>query len=210
MTPPINANVVNRLTQVGYLPINGPAVVPSTVGTEPVFLLPVPRTLSFIAGPGVGTANVYTFSYDQWGSLMTEITTIGQGQTVKGAKAHYALRRIYFEPVGVDTPGFSIQIQTMDNIGLPYYCSGYENLLTSHWDGTSGPVGPETFTSGDTTTLATGSTGDVRGLVGLPSASDGVSVLTLRIWIPGATGSNGTLTGQQAVQGVPQYNRAFI
>lgn len=200
----VGASVVNALTGqlvTGLLAIDGAAgaVGFGTAGEVNVWdpTKALSRTL-ILTNNGNDTGGTYLLSgFDIYGFPMTQLLTGPSTGTVSTTKAFKYLQSI--------TPGgtiasTSVSVGTNDVFGLPLlanlwaYVSMYWNnvLLTT----------ATTFTAAVTTSPATNVTGDVRGTVGVPSASDGTKKMQL-FWKAGIANLASNVNGVGVV-GVQQ------
>lgn len=90
--------------------------------------------------------------------------------------------------------GSGLSLGTSDTLGLNYMARAFEELLVNY---NGGPTLSSAFTSGDPAT-ATALTGDVRGRIVLPQASDGVKRLTAFIYLADPDSREGLYGKEQA------------
>jgi len=143
-------------------------------------------------------SGTYTVAgYDIYGNPMTQVLTGPNNSTVSTTKAFKYIASI--TPAGTIN-STSVSVGTTDLIGIPLFTTRLPYI--DFWWGTPPAfqtAGSATFVAGVTTT-ASGTTGDVRGTLTLPSSSDGTKRLVM-FWSP--LPSN--MTTAAGLVGVPQF-----
>jgi hypothetical protein len=107
---------------------------------------------------------------------------------------------------GISTTATSttnITIGTADIFGLPLACSYFDTLINAKWNQVD--LTTATFTGADATSPATATTGDTRGKITAPNASDGVKRLVVTFRVEGASVPYDVQT-LQGYNGVSQYS----
>lgn len=110
---------------------------------------------------------------DVYGYPQTELITGANAGVASGKKA---FKFIYSVTPGGTLSGSNVSVGTGDVYGLPMRADNAGEFLAM-WNSTW--VTAPTFVAADTTSPATSSTGDVRGTVAAPTASDGTKQLVL-------------------------------
>lgn len=184
----------------GYLTIAGlagTATITTILGVRAA-AFDVPRNVT-VTSSGNEAGNVFTiYGYDYLGKPMVETISGVNANTVAGKKAFAFVTYIYN---GLGAIG-NISVGNGDVFGLPYALSSLNYVTASYWNSASGGTPLAAIA-----TTATATTGDVRGTVAPPTASDGVKRLTVTAYVAGAVGSTQSFT---TLYGVAQYTQALI
>lgn len=122
------------------------------------------RVLAYTSGTTVA-GTVTTTGYDVYGQLMHETVTPVASSTVNGLKAFKYILSVV--PSGINN---TLSIGTADLFGLPIRTDIAESLNTYY--ATTFLTAQTTFVAAVLTT-PTAATGDVRGTIGVPSATNG-------------------------------------
>lgn len=160
------------------------ATTPVTVTTVNTlatpFVLDVPRTLQMTSS-GADTAVVTARGLDEYGVAMSESFTLSGTGVISGKKAFKTV--ISYQAAGALANNLSIGF--LNILGLPYYLAkqtgtGIGSVLKESQDGATPTAG--TAVGGDLT-LATATTGDVRGTI-LPNVTpDGTKVYSVYLFV---------------------------
>lgn len=171
--------------------------VTSSVDANGVTRLTVdtPRCLDIVSANAGDTTQTATFyGYDAYGQAMTNTVTLNGTTRVLTTKAFKSVYRIAISAV---TAG-NISAGTSDSIGLPYRIVSRDYIVGANFNATA--VALSAFTVADATSPATATTTDVRGVLVLPSASDGTKRAVVLIALPAlACGPNATRVGAVGV-----------
>lgn len=161
-------------------------------------VLDTPRCVDVVssnAGDTTQTATIY--GYDQYGQSMTQLVTLNGTSRVATTKAFKSVYRIAISAACTGNASAG----TTDVIGLPYRVTTRDYIVGSNFNATA--VALTAYTVADVTSPATNATGDVRGTLTLPSASDGTKRAVVAIALPAiAAGPNATRTGAVGVDQV--------
>ena len=162
---------------------------------ESVISLDCARVPSVTGNAGAVAQNITIVAYDYLGVKCSQTLAFAGGAiTTKFKKAVKSILSITSDAATVGT----ISIGTSDDIGLPYRVTdrGYVDARFN-----AGAVVAETaLTVADATDPSTALTGDVRGVLTLPSVADGAKRIVARIALPGiAVGPNATRVGALGV-----------
>lgn len=135
------------------------AVINGTLASAGVATFVTPRN---VVAAWTNTAIITIVGTDEYGSIMTETSASGTSHTGKKA----------FKTITSITPNATVTGFTAGNgtvIGLPYRAD-VGDVLSARQTGANDAA---TVVAADTTSPATGTTGDVRGTVAFASAPDG-------------------------------------
>lgn len=154
----------------------------------------VARVVSVTANAGATGGVVLVSGYDFYGAPMSEAITAVAASTVVGKKAFKFI--VSAVPAFTDA-GHTYAVGTTDIFGLHLAADRFADI-TAHWANVL--LLTATFTGAVATSPATTTTGDVRGTVTAPSASDGTKRLDIYVspslsrlaTVPMATGLFGT------------------
>lgn len=184
----------NRVTFLrnGVLQFDWPRMVTVTVTNAVTGNL----TISIVGTDWYGMPLQQDYAINEEGTYPT-ITLGGAGNgTIEEpaqAKAFYTVNQVYIS--GAMGEGSTISLGASDVFGLPYRVKDFGDIIAIGWDDGSElkvhQAGDTLTTAGlfvpaDTTTPATAITGDVRGLYGPSSISDGVKRLRFTCYVQGA------------------------
>ena len=135
----------------------------------------IARCVSLTSGGNDSGINFTVNGYDIYGYPMTQTLAGGNAGAVSTTKAFKFITSV----THTGSVAGTLSIGTLDLFGLPMRVDtvGY---LTVSYNGTLATA-PTTFVAAVTTDPATASTGDVRGTIGVPSATDGTKRLTVFI-----------------------------
>ncbi|HNC23557.1 MAG TPA: hypothetical protein PLU52_05060 [Opitutaceae bacterium] len=151
--------------------------------------LDVPRALQMAAAVG-NTSNVTVTGTDYYGRAQTETRALNGTTPVNFLKAFKTVTQVF-----VNGAVTTFTIGTRDAFGFPYRVTNVAYLATVKWNSTLAQDAG-TFTAADTTSPATASTGDVRGLYQPSNAADGSKRLVAAILLPAiAAGPDATTVG---------------
>lgn len=215
-------NLVNAVANPGaakYISITAGTGVIAVAGiynvftntTDTVYFFDTPRAVIVTLAAG-GTASTFTvWGFDEDDVFLTETISVAGGggvTTGTGKKAFAGVTRIYSNAAG--GTGAAVSVGTSDVIGLPYVLDNVNRILGTGNFGTGNVFGAvATYAVADLTVPATATTGDIRGTVLLPSASDGTKRLVV-IWEIAATVYDVGQENYTSVYGVPQYAVSYI
>lgn len=173
------------------------ATLASTVTTVQTlatpFVLDVPRALQMTSSSGSDTTQIVTArGFDEYGVAMSENFAINGTGVISGKKA---FKTVVSYQSTVAFVG-NISIGFLNILGLPYYLpaqtgTGIGNIIKESQDGATPTAGTAV---GGVLTLATATTGDVRGTI-LPNVTpDGTKVYSVYMFV-----------ADPSFLGVPQY-----
>jgi hypothetical protein len=154
------------------------------------------RCLSVTATNGGAAGGIFTIvGYDVYGNALVEtLTHAGGATTISGKKA--------FKFITSVTPNFTdaqtYAVGTLDLFGFPLRVDNPSEVLV--WYNSALLTSLTTFVAAVTTDPATATTGDVRGTIGVPTASDGTKILAMSILTPPSR-----ITSRTGIFGVAQY-----
>src|SRR5215472_242101 len=176
----------------------------------------IARALRYVSGTAGDTTQTLTVrGYDLYSQPMSEVITLNGTTTVTGKKA--------FKYVFSITPSANtgaISVGTTDIIGMPILVPNQIGVSTPgvsgwpmvwiYWGNPPVAINVSTgFLTGDTTSPATATTGDVRGTWLLSSASNNASELVITQfitpWQVNPTAGLSAATAYQGIFGVPQF-----
>lgn len=143
---------------------------------------------------GDTSQGVFVTGTDYWGQAQTEYFLLTGVTGVAGKKAFKTVTQVY---VGAALAG-NVSVGTTDVFGLPYRVTDAGYLLRTGW---AGAVADDagTFVAADGS-VASNTTGDVRGTYDPSSAADGSRRLVIAIGLTGLqAGPNATQTGAVGV-----------
>ena len=194
------ASVANNiaLAQVGAasaLTLTAGASVRSITRSDgvAVFQLDCARAVSLTTGAGSPVTSNFTVSgYDFYGQVMTEVIASGTSAstTVSGKKAFYQIVSI----TGTAGTVVTIAFGTNQIFGLPVRLLDIGYVSRNGWN--AGLVNDTGTMVSAVTTVATSTTGDVRGTYSPSSVPDGVKRLVIGILMPAiSVGPNATRIG---------------
>lgn len=132
----------------------------------------VARNVRITSNGNDSTGTFTVRGFDIYSQPLTEVIT--------GANAGIAAGKKAFKYIWSITPGGTIasttvSVGTGDVYGLPLYSAQFPEVVIG-WAGTT-ITAPTGYLAGDTTSPATGITGDVRGTYAVQSASNGTNTL---------------------------------
>jgi len=166
--------------------------ITGTLASGGVATLDVPRIVRITSSSASDTVETATVSgTDTYGVSMSEVITFNGAATVSGLKAFKTVTQVAISAALVG----NASVGTGDTFGIPYVASSRNYVLTAY-NGAFVTTG--TFADAVATDPATTATGDVRGTYNVPSASDGVKILTLWIYIINADTKTGLYGVTQA------------
>lgn len=155
----VTTNIINGVT---FYNLGNPARVISVTGD---------------ANAAAFTATVY--GLDCYGVQVGEtIAYPGGATTINGKKTYKNIKAVY---VSANTVG-NVTVQTADIFGLNYYVSFFDYFAALYWN--QALLVTAQFTPG-VATPATATSGDVRGTIAVPNASDGTKRLFWHLNVPG-------------------------
>lgn len=162
---------------------------------ELVTVLDVPRAVSITAAGGATTRSYTVTGYDYTGQKMSElIPTVAASSTVAGKKAFKQILTIAVDGGTVA----NVSASTTDVLGIPVSSRGIEYVVAVHYNSAQA-VATVTYVAADATT-ATVSTGDVRGTMLPPTATDGAKRLVVLLALPAiAAGPDANRAGAYGV-----------
>ena len=193
---PVALNLVGIATAQAVAGAGNPTLTAGT-GTTLVngaVVLDTPRCVDILSSSASDTAVVATiYGKDQYGQDMSEAITFNGTTRAVGDKAFKSISRVAISAVmvGNASVGFT------DKIGLPFRVLS-RDYINFNYNATVGLL--SAVTVADTTSPATTTTNDVRGVITLASAADGVKRLVATIALPAiASGPNATRVGALGV-----------
>jgi hypothetical protein len=161
--------------------------------TAPITLDRTGRCLRFASSnAGDTTQTVTVTGTDMYGAAMTETRTLNGTTAVNGTKAFYTVTGV---TASAALTG-NLSVGTRDAYGLPVRVTDAAYILSAKWDATLAD-NAGTFTAADTTSPATATTTDVRGLFAQAgNAANGTRRLVISIGLTAlACGPNATRVG---------------
>jgi hypothetical protein len=171
----------------------GNATINGASATGGVATFDVARNVSIVtSNAGNTTQTVTVTGTDYYGQPQTSVLTCNGTSTVNGLKAFKTITQV---AVSAALTG-NLSVGSGDTFGLPYRVTDAGYLLRTGWNNTVAD-NAGTFTAADTTSPATGSTGDVRGTF-LPAstAANGSRRLVIAIGLTAIqAGPTATQTG---------------
>lgn len=143
---------------------------------------------------GDTTQTVTVYGYDRYGFPMSQAVALNGVTRVATTKA---FKQIYRIAVSAAAAG-NVSAGTTDVIGLPYRLLSRDYIVGANFNATA--VALSAFTIADATSPATTATTDVRGLLTLPSAADGIKRAVIAMALPAiACGPSATRVGAVGV-----------
>lgn len=172
-------NLSTGLTVTGLLVIDGlPGVI--AFGPDATIQIYDPRTtiarnLRFTSVGNDSGATVTVRGFSIYGEPMSEVVTLANATVASGKKAFKFITSI--TPAGA-LSGSNLSVGTGDLYGFPLRVDEWQFVDIYFGTPPATIITASTgFTAADTTSPATGTTGDVRGTYGVQSASDGTKKL---------------------------------
>lgn len=155
----------------------------------------IARAVEIVASAAASGGHFLVQGFDLYGNPQTENINAAGNATTAGKKAWKFIQSV--TPKFTDPQNYSVG--TTDVIGLPWRADvyGYVNATFNNV-----PVVAPTFVAADTTSPATATTGDVRGTITLPSASDGTKSLQIAMGLSPANAKALTPTNFVGLFGV--------
>jgi hypothetical protein len=181
-----NTSVVNAQAVAG-------AGAVTLASTAPITLDRTGRCLRFASSnAGDTTQTVTVTGTDMYGQAMSETRTLNGTTAVNGTKAFYTVTGV---TASAALTG-NLSVGTRDAYGLPVRVTDVAYIISAKWDGTLAD-NAGTFTAADTTSPATATTTDVRGLFAQTgNAANGTRRLVINIALSAlACGPNATRVG---------------
>ena len=151
------------------------------------------RCLRFVSSAAGDTTQTVTVTgTDMYGQAMSETRTLNGTTVVNGTKAFYTVTGV---TASAALTG-NLSVGTRDAYGLPVRVTDVAYIISAKWDGTLAD-NAGTFTAADTTSPATATTTDVRGLFAQAgNAANGTRRLVINIALSAlACGPNATRVG---------------
>lgn len=161
--------------------------------TAPITLDRTGRCLRYVSSNAGDTTQTITVSgTDMYGQAMTETKTLNGTTAVNGTKAFYTVTGV---TASAALAG-NLSVGTRDAYGLPVRVTDAAYVISAKWDATLAD-NAGTFTAADTTSPATATTNDVRGLFAQAgNAANGARRLVINIAVTAlACGPNATRVG---------------
>lgn len=147
------------------------------------------------AGDTTQTATIY--GTDAYGQSMSEAVDFNGVTRVLSTKAFKKVHRVAVDGAMAG----NASVGTADTLGVPIRLLSKDYVMGCVYNATA--VALSAITAADTTSPATTTTDDVRGVIALPSASDGTKRLVMSIAVPAiACGPNATRVGALGVDQV--------
>lgn len=151
-----------------------------------------PRALNInttSAGNIAAGTSVTVFGFDRYKNKFQKTVDISGASAGKSIRCAYSgITQVYVNVPGGGAPAqaFTIQIQATDAFGIPYVLKNVGGVVNYAWNNLSiTPVVNTNVFTADLTPIATATTTDVRGLIAVPSASDGVKSLYFSFYVEG-------------------------
>ncbi len=161
-------------------------------------VLDVPRRVTITAA-GANTATYKVTGRDVYGQLMTQDLAAPSTSTVTTTKAFSSIISVTNRNSTAGTNGLTVGFN--DGFGLPYRVTEAGYVVSVKWAGALAQDAG-TFVAADTTSPASVSTGDVRGVYTPSSAANGSRRLVMTIALPAAAA--GPQATRVAAAGVDQ------
>ncbi len=161
--------------------------------TAPITLDRTGRCLRFASSnAGDTTQTVTVTGTDMYGAAMTETRTLNGTTAVNGTKAFYTVTGVTASAALTGT----LSVGTRDAYGIPVRVTDAAYILSAKWDATLAD-NAGTFTAADTTSPATATTNDVRGVFAQAgNAANGTRRLVISVGLTAlACGPNATRVG---------------
>lgn len=156
------------------------------------YVLDTPRAVTITAA-GANTATYLVSGYDQYGQPMTELLAAPSTSTVVTDKAFKSVISITNANATLATNGLTAGFN--DKLGLPVRVTDAGYIIHVGWAAALADDAG-TFVAADTTSPATTTTNDVRGVYTPSSAADGSRRLVMAIAVPAlGCGPNATRVG---------------
>jgi len=200
-------NVVATMTPggAGPLPLNSAGLVQNSCVTylvdpqsqQAYIQFDWPRTVSVTTGAGIAAnTNITIFGYDYWGwPMQASLLNLGASTTVYVGKAFSYITQAYIN----QAPTTTISVQASTVFGLPYVLNDAGAVYCFGWNGTSyltfgaaatpavNPPPTNILIASANVTTPTATSGDVRGLVAIPTtaAPDAVKTLYFGYYVKG-------------------------
>lgn len=181
----VGASVVNAATgqTVTGLLVIDTAMGSVTFGSAKTISLWNPATAVArnirVTSNGTDTSGAFLVSgYDIYGYQMSESITGSAGGVASGKKAFKYITSV--TPTGTIASTL-VSVGTGDVYGLPVCATNV--AYVNFWWNSAQIVTGTTFVAADTTSPATSTTGDVRGTILVPNASDGTKKLTVQVTV---------------------------
>lgn len=141
------------------------------------YVLDTPRCVTITAA-GANTATYRVTGYDLYGQLMTQTLAAPSTSTVITTKAFKSIISVTNANATAGTNNLTVGFN--DRLGLPVVVPSVVYVASVKWDAALAQDAG-TFVAADTTSPATASTGDVRGLYTPSSAANGTRRLVMTI-----------------------------
>jgi hypothetical protein len=194
-TVPMNGNVVPACLAIDGLP----GIVTMGQSGSKAYVDPtkaIARAVSITGVAGGSGGHFLVAGFDLYGQPQTENINASAGAvTTNGKKAFKFVQSV--TPLFADAHNYSVG--TTDIYGLPWRADVY-GYVNAAWNNAA--VTSPTFVAADTTSPATATTGDVRGTIVAPSASDGTKRLQVMMGISPANANALTPTSFVGMFGV--------
>lgn len=140
-----------------------------------VYVLDVPRSLSFTSGANISAVSFLVTGFDYCGQQMTQLVTGPNIATVNTLKAFASILSI----VPTATSASTVSVGVADVFGLPYKAIDAGYIISAKWANALAQ-NAGTFVAADSTSPATNLTGDVRGTFAQAgAASNGANRLVI-------------------------------
>jgi hypothetical protein len=167
---PVGACIIDGLPGIKLFGGGAPGVF-STAFYDPTTM--IARCVSITGASGAAAGNFLVKGYDVYGFPMSsQVAYPGGATTVNTSKAFKAVTSV--TPLYADAHAYSVG--TSDLYGLPMACDRFSHLYQL-WGETVQTTG--TNFSAANTSAATSTTGDVRGIIGISSPSNGTNRLVV-------------------------------
>ncbi len=182
---PLAANTTLALATTAVL-------VTTLVNLATPIILDVPRNLQVVSSTTDTTQTITLRGFDEYGVALSEVLTLNGVTPVLGKKA---FKTLVSYQASIALAG-NLSIGSGSAYGLPYYLpaqtgTGIGNIMKESQDGATPTAGTAV---GGVLTLATGTTGDVRGTITPNVTADGTKVYSVYMFM-----------SDPSFLGVPQY-----
>lgn len=168
-----------------------------------VYDLGVARVITVTSGAAATAFNMNVYGFDMYNNPVGETVTGVLNGPASTKKTYRYIYKIYISAGTTDTISVgTINTAGFDTLGLPFIATTFDTLVAVYWDQILQTIGD--FTAADVS-VATATTGDVRGKIAVPSIQDGTNKrLVVYQYLPG----NQPPTATQTIAGkygAPQF-----
>lgn len=161
------------------------------------YVLDTPRRVTLTSAANLSAINFTVYGYDLYNQPMTQTIAGPNANTVATTKTFKSITRV----AASAAVGSTVSVGFNDALGLPYRVTDVAYVLSVKWNSTLAQDAG-TFVAADTTSPATASTGDTRGVYTPSNAANGARRLIMALAMPAiAVGPQATRIG---AIGVPQ------